>query len=156
MTDVAKPLTEPERQAIVDLLPTGKSCRQIAAEVGRSVDTVSRIAQAVGHTFGQLNVARAHEARSAYAQEARAEIAQGAAERARKLLAGFEGEQAHVTSMGEVVMAPLDAKGEKDRAQAVQMLTRTVLDIDRHDARTDEGKAKGLLERLVEGLEATA
>lgn len=156
MTTVAPPLTEDERRRIVDLLPTGKSCRQIAAEAGRSTQTVSVIARDVGHQFGRVNVARAQEARVAYDQQARADIAKRAAERARKLLDGFEGDQAHVTSMGEVVMAPLDAKGEKDRAQAVQLLTRTVLDIDRHDARTDEGKAKGLLERIVEGLEAAS
>lgn len=153
---MAKALTEDERRAIVDLLPTGKSCRQIAAEVGRSTQTVSLIARDVGHQFGQVNAARAREAKASYDQQARAEIAKGAAERARKLLDAFEGQQAHVTSMGEVVMAPLDAKGEKDRAQAVQLLTRTVLDIDRHDTRSDEGKAKGLLERLVEGLGAAS
>ncbi len=153
---MAKPLTDQERQAIADLIRTGKSRNEVAALCGRSPDTVSRIATDIEWTFGQTNVARAHEARSAYAKERRAELAAGAMERAQELITGFEAEQAHVTSMGEVVSAPLDAKGQKDRAQAVQLLTRTVLDIARHDSAADEGKARGLLERLIDGIEGAA
>jgi hypothetical protein len=95
------------------------------------------------------------EARSAYAQEARAELAAGAMDRAKEIIAGFDDPQAVVVQTKDgafPIDVALDARGQKDRAQAVQLLTRTVLDIDRHDTRSDEGKAKGLLERLVEGL----
>ena len=159
MTTVAKALDDTERQAIADLIRTGKSRNEVAQLTGRAPDTVSRIALDIGWTFGQTNAARAHEARSAYAQEARAELARGAMDRAKEIIAGFGDPQAVVVQTKDgafPIDVALDARGQKDRAQAVQLLTRTVLDIDRHDARTDEGKAKGLLERIVEGLEAAS
>lgn len=151
---MAAKLTDDEKHQIATLCAAGKSCREIAAEVGRSVDTVSRVARANGHTFGRLNLARAREARQFYTAEARAEIAALATRRAQELLDGFDDKQPVVIggSQPEVRALNLDAKGQKDRAQAAQLLMRTVIDIDRHDRKADAGQAKGLLEQLVESL----
>lgn len=133
---MAKPVTPDERARIVDLLHEGHTCGHIAKTVHRSNDTISRIAAAEGHRFGESNLARAHEARSAYAAEARGEVASAALERARQLLAEFEAAQPVVTGSADgpmVVRVELDARGQKDRAQAMSTLMRTVLDIDRHD-----------------------
>ena len=56
----------------------------------------------------------------------------------------------------EVLSVRPDARAIRDRASAVQTLQRMVLDVKRADERADEGQAKGLLERLVEGLDAVA
>lgn len=157
---MAKPLTDDERQRIITLIEAGKGCAEIAREVGRAVDTVSRIGKDIGHTFGRTNLARALEARSAYSAEARAASAARAQERLDEVLA-LMGERQQVavgTREGvEVVSLKPDARAWKDWAQAVNMLQRTVLDVKRAD---DQGNgdagARGLLERLVEGLESVA
>jgi IS30 family transposase len=69
-----KALTPEERQQIIDLLPTGASCRQIAKQVGRSYTTVSAIARDVGHEFGRLQSTRATEINQAYTSERRAQL----------------------------------------------------------------------------------
>lgn len=156
---MAAPLTDDERNEIIGMIRAGRSARSVAAESGRSVDTVSRIAKDIGWTFGRQNLARAREARSGYDAEVRAEIAAKAAQRARELLDEFDATQPVVVGGGEfaeVRDVKLDARGQKDRAQAAQLLARTVLDIARLDERSDTGAAKGLLERLVDGLETAA
>lgn len=150
-------LTDAERQQIADLCLAGKSCSEIAAIVGRSKSTISTLAKAVGHTFGQTNLANAVKARSAYSAEHRANLATLALERAITILATFDAQQVHVDSTGRKQMVPLDARGQKDRAQAIQLLNRTVLDIARQDEKpATEGQSQGLLERLVAGLESQA
>lgn len=144
---VAKPLTDHERQEILDLLASGKSCRQIAAEVGRSNDTVSRIAASVGHSFGQSNLARAHEARSAYSAERRALLAARFTEAAEKLLAQLE--QPHVAfsfggkenTYAEHTFDEPDAATKFTLVRGAREAMRTVLDIDRHDNRAEDGLA---------------
>ncbi len=152
---MAKPLTDDERRAIAELCKAGKSARDIARSTGRSVDTVSRIAAQIGHVFGRQNLAHAREARAAYGAEQRAEVASLALQRAREILEGFDDRQPVVVGSGEFVEVrdlELDARGQKDRAQAAQLLSRTVLDIARQDEKPVAGEGKGLLERLVDGL----
>lgn len=157
---MAKPLTDDERQHIVTLIESGKPAREIAKTAGRSVDTVSRIAKDIGWTFGRTNLARACEARSAYCAQVRAEDAAEAQVKVRKIL-GLMGERQEVavsTKDGvEVLTLKPDARAWKDWAQAVNLLQRTVLDIKRADDQGDgDVGARGLLERLVAGLEDVA
>lgn len=155
MEPVAKPLNDEERQRIAALLETGMSCTAIAKELGRSNDTISRVAKSVGHRFGQSSAARARDARSAYTAERRAVHAAQAQARIGLLLAGFDDPQPVVawTPTGpQAVMAQPDARAQRDRASAIQTLQRTVLDIDRHDNRGDSSEAAALIERLVSGL----
>ncbi len=154
---VAPKLTDDERARIAALCAEGKSRNEIAAEVGRSPDSISRVAAEIGHEFGQTNLARAHEARSNYSAEVRARIAAKAAERALKILDGFDDKQPVVVGGGEngaeVLDVALDARGQRDRASAAQILARTVLDIAKLDEKAEQGQARGLLEQLVASLE---
>jgi hypothetical protein len=84
--DVAKKLTKAQRQKVIDLFPSGKSCNQIAKETGRGKTTVHRIARDEGHQWGQSNLLRAHEARKWYCAESRAKIAARLEEEANLLL----------------------------------------------------------------------
>ena len=144
---MAKPLDDDERQRIVDLLQQGKSARDIAADVGRSADTVSRVARSIGHRFGRTNLTHAREARSAYSAERRATIAARATEEAEKLLEQLGRRHVAFNFGGrdnsyeehEFDEPPVDAKLTIVRAFREAM--RTVLDIDRHDNRNDEGLA---------------
>lgn len=159
METVAAPLTDDERQEILRLIETGKSAHDIAKEVGRSVDTVSRIAKSIGWTFGLSNMAQARASRSAYCAEARAEAAAKAQERLLEILDTFDTERpmVAVTKDGpEIVMVGPDARAVRDLASAVQTLQRTVLDIDKHDRPAADDAGKGLLERIAENLERAA
>ena len=141
---MAKPLSQEERDEIIELLPTGKSAREIAALTGRSKDTVSKIALSVGHVFGGKNMERAHAARSAYCAERRALIAAQLTERAEALLAEMDkpfiafsfGGKDNDYNEHRFEAPPVDAKFTLIRAAREAVLT--VLDIDRHDNRNDE------------------
>lgn len=83
---MGKKLSEAQRQEIIDLLPSGKSCNQIAKDTGRGKTTVHRIARDVGHKWGQSNLERAREARKWYCAESRAMIAARLEDEANQLL----------------------------------------------------------------------
>lgn len=139
---MAAKLTDDERQAIVDLIETGKSARDVAREAGRSVDTISRIARDIGWQFGRPNLVRAREAKSAYCAEERAVDAAAMQVRVRKLIAGFDDLEQVAVSTGngvKLVDVRASARALADRAKAINLLQRTVLDIDRHDNRADSG-----------------
>lgn len=144
---MAKPLSATERQAIIDLLPTGKSCRDIAGEVGRSKDTVSRIAREVGHTFGRINVARAQEAMRGYGAEARATRLVKLHQRIDRILDRM-GEPHTAFNFGgkdntyeerEFPEPTTDAL--RQYAAAVAQLTRAEMEIVKHDERGDDDGA---------------
>lgn len=141
------PISDNERQRIIQLLNDGHSYATIANQTSRGTSTISRIAQSIGHQAGQTNVARAHEARSAYSAERRAAIAAKATEEAERLLKELH-DQHLVFNFGgrdndynEHLLAepPVDAK--RAMVQSFRELMRTVLDIDRHDNKADEGLA---------------
>ncbi len=83
---MAKPVSPDERERIVAEFGTGKSCKQIAREVGRSADTISRIAREEGHEFGRTNIANARRANLAYGAERRAAIRASTVENVERLL----------------------------------------------------------------------
>lgn len=144
MDTMAKPLTDDERDQIVTLIEAGKGCREIAEATGRSRSTVSGIAKEIGHTFGQSNLTRAHEARSAYSAEKRAELAAKATERAEQMLAKMEGAYLVFNFGGkdndynEHTLSEPPTEAQRAMAQTFRDLMRTVLDIDRHDNRADD------------------
>lgn len=140
---MGKPLTPDERQAIIDLLPTGKSCQQIAREVGRSPDTVSRIAKTEGHVFGHPNLARAHEARRAYGAERRAQRLVVLADRIDRILErmaephtaynfGGKDNDYNERTFEEPTTEALDKY-----AAAIAKLTRAEMEIVKYDERGD-------------------
>lgn len=145
------PVTDDERARIVELLESGLSYAKVAEQTGRGQGTVSRVAAAAGWSAGHSAAARtrnAREARSAYTAEARAKAAERAQERVQELLDGFFDERQQVVVIHggdgagtDVVDVKPDWRAISDMAKAVNTLQRTVLDIDRHDNRADEGAA---------------
>lgn len=142
-----KPLTDAQRQEVVDLLPSGKSCNEIARITGRGTTTVSRIAASVGHEWGQSNVVRAHEARKAYGAEARATLAARLHDAAGKLIDQLD--QPHLVfnfggrdnTYEEHTLDEPDVASKLNLIRGVREAMRTVLDIDRHDNRAEDGLA---------------
>lgn len=139
MAPMAPPLTDTERAQIRQLIEAGHGCVQIAKTVGRSNDTISRIAKAMGHTFGESNLARAHAARSAYSADRRAALAAKATERAGEMLERMAGRYLVFNFGGrdntyeehELAQPPTEA--QRALAATFRDLMRTVLDVDRHD-----------------------
>lgn len=140
---MATPLTDTEKDEIARLLSEGLSYAEIGRRTGRGRGSIARIAESIGHRAGQSNLTRAHEARSAFCAERRAAAAAKAQERVDELLKGFTAARPVVARDGDgsatVLMVDPDWKGLADMAKAVNLLQRTVLDIDRHDRQGDEG-----------------
>lgn len=133
-------LSDDERQRIIDLLPSGRSCRSIARETGHSPNTVARIAKREGHAWGRVNIARAQEARLAYGAEWRADFAKRLSAKCDELLKDMDS-ACLVYSFGgrdnvyaeETLARPPHADRLK-LMQAVRMAAQTILEIDRHDS----------------------
>lgn len=144
---MTSPVTDEECAQIAALLKEGKSYAAITEATGRGRSTISRIAKEIGHVAGQSNAARAREARSAYSAERRAAIAAKATEEAELLLAQLH-EPHKVYNFGGRDNTyneemhdepPVDAK--RAMVQSFRELMRTVLDIDRHDNKAEDGLA---------------
>lgn len=158
---MAPKLSEAERAEIITLIESGKSCNDVAKTVGRSSDTVSRIAREIGWTFGRTNLASAREARSAYSAEKRAEIAASMTEHAERILRQLVEPHTAFNFGGKdndynertFDLPPADAAFTI--ARTARELVRTVLDIDRHDNRGDTvGSAfDAFLEHMMGGGE---
>jgi len=133
-------LTDDERQAIVDLLPSGRSCRSIAQEVGHSTSTVATLARSSGHVFGRANLARAREAQSAYGAEWRADFAKRLSAKCDDLLGDMDGAYL-VYSFGgkdnEYNEHQLDSpttEAKERLVKSIRLAVQTILDIARHDS----------------------
>lgn len=150
MTDVAAPLTDDERAAIIELIRSGLSYVEVARQTARSTGLVAKIAKEIGWSGDQSRLARvqvANENRSAYSAARRAKIAARLAEEAERLL--LEMRQPHLAfNFGgkdntyeehQLEEPPVDAK--RALMQTVRDALRTVIDIDRHDNRAEEGAA---------------
>jgi hypothetical protein len=159
---VAKPLTDDQRQEVIDLLPTGKSCNEIARLTGRGTSTVSRIARDVGHEWAQTNTERAREARSGYCAERRAAIAARLVDEANLLLDQLHqphtafnfGGKDNTYEEHELEEPPIE--GKRALVSATRDAMRTVLDIARLDEKADTGRGRSLLEQLVDLAETVA
>lgn len=144
---MAKPLTNTERQAIIDALNAGTPYAQIVKTTGRGKSTISRIAKEIGHQAGRSNLVRAQESRSAYCAERRAEIAGRLTERVEEIIERMEGEflvynfGGSDNTYAEHKLDDPPVEALRAMGQTIRDLLRTVLDIDRHDNRADEGAA---------------
>lgn len=102
--------------------------------MGRSPDTVSRIAKTIGHRFGRTNLASATTARSAYCAEVRAEHAAQKAQERMGCCSTSSTKEPLYSLDGELIgRGRPDARSARDLASAVESLQRTVLMVDRHD-----------------------
>lgn len=140
---MGRPIADTERQAILDLLPTGKSCRQIADEVGRSPNTVARVAKSVGHQWGRVNLARAASASKAYGAERRAERLAKIDERISRILERMG--QPHTAfnfggkdnTLATLELDEPDSDALRQYASAVAQLSRAEMEVVKHDERAD-------------------
>ncbi len=147
---MAAKLTDAERQTIADLVQTGISYGAIAKQVGRSTGTVARVARSIGWTPEQSNRDRTREAnrtRKAYSAERRAHLAARFTEECELLLDQLHREHLAFNFGGKdndynertLDEPPVDAK--RALIQAAREAMRTVIDIDRHDNKADDGLA---------------
>ena len=168
MTDVSgdrsgsktRVLTADERARIEAAIRSGKSRNEVAREFGRAAGTVTAIANEAGLSFDRAPVAAAIEARLVDHKARRLALVEALYDdadwmrqklRERHTVHGF-------TKDGEFVTGEIELPTAGDmRAYmtAVGIALDKALVLERADAGHD-GQAKGLLERLVEGLEATA
>lgn len=158
-------LTDDERASMIELIRSGVGRREVARQTKRSTTTVTRVAAEIGWDWlaacdarTQSSLARAHEARTAYSAEERAVDAAGMQQRIKTILAGFDDEREVTLATGKgvrQVMAKPDWRAVESLSKAINTLQRTVLDIKRADDQGDgHAEARGLLERIVESLEA--
>lgn len=147
-------LSDDERQRIIDLLPSGRSCRSIAKETGHSWSTVGLIAKAEGHTFGRANLARAREAQQAYGAEWRADFAKRLSAKCDDLLGDMDGKYLVFNFGGrdndycEHTLAAPPTEAKERLVKSIRLAVQTVLDIDRHDS--DGGMGLAALDEWLE------
>lgn len=139
---MAKPVSAEERERIIEAFATGKSCRQIAKQFGRSPNTISSIARDVGHEFGHTNVLRAHEINRRYGAEWRADMRQRLADEAGRLLDDMR-KPALVYSFGgrdntyaEHTLEQPDTKSKHELMRAATTALRAIRDLDATDSTT--------------------
>lgn len=141
-------LTDSERERIATLLLDGKSYGSIAKETGRSVGAISRVAKSLGHTASGSAAARtekAREARKAFSAERRAEQMEELSAEFDRLVADMRTET-RVFNFGgknntyrehKLTEPPNEAK--RALMQSARDAMRTMLDVDRHDNKADDG-----------------
>lgn len=147
---MAGKVTDVEKVEICRRLDAGESLGEISKATGRGRSTVRRIALAHGWTPSEAaraateNAVRAH---SAYSAERRATLAARFTEAAEKLLDQLDephlafnfGGKDNTYEEHELPKPPVDA--QRQLVQAAREAMRTVLDIDRHDNRAEDGLA---------------
>lgn len=145
------PLTDDEKQRILELVDQGLSYTKIAQQTGRSPQTVSRLAKAAGHDVEHSNLARverANETRAAIGAERRAAIAASAADKLEEVI-GKAGDPSYEVVMfgrgdtrrSEVVAVPAGGSEWRDWASAARSFQQVFLDLVRYDERGDDDGA---------------
>lgn len=147
---MATPVTDTERSEIADLIRSGLSYIEVARQTNRSTGLVGKIAKEIGWTGDQSRLARvqvANENRSAYCAERRAKIAARLTEEAEALLDDLHGDFLVFNFGGkdndynEHTLSEPPVEAKRQLIQAAREALRTVLDIDRHDNRAEDGLA---------------
>ena len=140
-------VSDVERQLVIDLLPSGRSCNSIAKEIGRSPHVVSKIAKSVGHDWACAPLARACAASKAYGSEWRADFGQRLAAKCDDLLKEMDS-PCLVHSFGgkdnEYSEHLLDCPpiADKERLmKSMRLAIQTIMDIARHDSDGGMGMA---------------
>lgn len=133
-------LPDEERQRIVELFATGRSCNSIAKEFGRSTTTISTIAKEHGHVFGSPNLARAAEATKAYGAEWRADFAKRLSAECDAFLESLHGDYLVYNFGGkeneynEHTLSEPPTEAKLKTAQAIRLSLQSIIDIARHDS----------------------
>lgn len=152
---MAKPLTDAERQEIVQLIEQGLARNEIARQTGRSLGTITNVANEHGLTFDRSATKTACEARVVDLAKRRADLMAALVEDAHKLrrqlwepcvekkVVTLSGGM-HGVSTWEVVEVEHEQPPFADQQRiltSVGIATDKALAIDKHDNRNDEGLA---------------
>lgn len=159
------PLTDDERQRIIDLVEQGVTRNEIARQLGRSGGTITSVAQAAGLTFDRSATKTATRARRADLETQRLALAEELIGDARKLRQQLwePAITKQVVTVGygpglsrpeEVVMRHDEPTfADKQRIMtSIGIATDKVLAISKHDVKADEGGEMTMLVGLVDSL----
>lgn len=152
------PFSDDERARLRDLHGAGRSLVSIARELGRSRDTVSRAARAMGLTFDRTRTAAATETAVADAKARRAALAVdllGDAQKLRDRL--FSPAELHSFGGSEHThrMVTLDMpvpRDQRDLMGAISQAVQTSVRLDEHDSDSGAGEAIGMVGALFDQL----
>ena len=149
---MAPQVTDEERKLIQELLAEGKGANNIARKVGRSRDTVCRIAAESGHIFGKTNEEKAR-ARSAYCDELRQELRFELLNLSKELLAAVKQPSLVYAFGGKDNDYNEHELDKPDPRQIRELLTSAGIAIDKAEvieknSRKDDGGKGAMLELL--------
>lgn len=153
---MAAKVTPEEREEILRLmLEEGKGCGEIARAMGRSPDTISRIAAEYGHVFGVTNEEKAN-ARRAYCAEARERLRLGLVSEAERLMGQLR-ENYEVHAFGGMdgklkkgELAEPDARAKRELMTSIGIAIDKAELIERNNQSDDGGK--GAMLALFEAM----
>lgn len=153
-------VTDAERRRVAELHAQGLSRGAIARELGRSGDTIGRIADKLGLTWDRSKTAVAVKAKQADNRARRAELSRLLLDDAHRLRERLwtESEQVVSTPKGpaKVVQALPPARDARDLMTAVTSAVKSHTDLERVDAGTGADAAKSMLGQLGEALQIAA
>ncbi|MET0492905.1 MAG: helix-turn-helix domain-containing protein [Actinoplanes sp.] len=154
------PVTDEDRRQVAELHARGKSRNFIAATLGRSGRTVSRIAADLGLTFERSRTAAATVAKQADAKSRRAALALALLDDAERLrgqlfaactVFNFGGKD---NTFEQALINEPTFADKRNIMQAIGVAVDRAVKLDEYDAGTGLGEVVGLLDRLGKGLAA--
>lgn len=162
MPNGAEPITDNDRADFLTLHGRGLSRNAIAAELGRSPSTVTKLARAAGVTFDRTATAAATAAKQADNRALRAELERGLLQdalRLRKalfapaLVYSFGGKE---NDYSEHHLDELDIKGKRELMQAVSLASTSALQLAKVDQDAGVDHARSVLGQLGDALRQVA
>lgn len=155
----APPLTEAERQRILDLHAAGKSRNDIAADVNRSGAVVSRVVKEAGLSFDRASTHAATQARKVDLAAKRAELRAKLLNRADEFIEQMDkpavvfnfGGKDNTFEQRRLNRPPV--KDIRDLMQSASIAITAELRIAQADNDQGDAAARSLLTRLADALE---
>lgn len=154
-----RPVTDAERARVAELHAQGLSRGAIARDLGRSADTVGRIAAAANLPFDRAQTKKATEAKQVDNRARRAVLIEEAYEQARAVIARMAAADGYdatgtatngVTVVTRVALPP--AHDLKALAGAFSTLTSSAARMEALDVTSGTEEAKGMLIELGQNL----
>lgn len=162
MPNGAEPITEADRAKFAELHSRGLGRNAIAAELGRSPSTVTKLARAAGVTFDRAATAAATAAKQADNRALRAELERGLLLDAQRMRAAlfapvtvyaFGGKD---NDYNEHELAELDVKGKRELTAALGQCITSSLALAKVDQDAGVDHARSVLGQLGDALRAVA
>jgi IS30 family transposase len=153
-----EPITDTERARVAELHAAGRSRNDIAAELGRSGSTISKIAGRLGLTFNRARVAAATDAKVVDAKAKRAQLMNDLLDDAQRLrqqlwspttVYSFGGKD-NTYASHDVPLPPV--RDQRDIVQAVNTALSAALRLDQHDGDGTTDQAGSLLGALFDSI----